>query len=181
MKRIEVSDEVYETLKNLTTGFHQSPNDVLATLLNIGLAPDAADEPLIAYLLSTEFRTRFTDADKYLSILGWLAARHAPEFNEFIFSLSGSASGRRYLGLSREAIVEQCQHNQARQIPDTHFWAIMNIDTATKRRFLTRVLEFIGYRDEVIEFVCGAIGMRRTAVRAPLTSSARKTSQPHQS
>lgn len=39
----------------------------------------------------------------------------------------------------------------------------MNIDTATKRRFLSRLLEFIGYRDEVIEFVCGAIRMKRAA------------------
>ena len=181
MKNIQVSDEVYETLKNLTTGFHQSPNDVLATLLNVGVSPDAADEPLVGYILGSDFRTRFTDADKYLSILGWVAARHAPEFNEFILTLSGSASGRRYLGLSREAILEQCQNNQARQIPGTHYWAIMNIDTATKRRFLTRVLEFIGYRDDVVDFVCGAIGMRRTPVRPLFTSSAQKTSPPRKS
>jgi negative modulator of initiation of replication len=166
MKRIEISDEVYETLKRLTTDFHQSPNDVLATLLNIGIAPDANDEPLIGYIVGAEFRTKFTDADKYLAILGWLAARHASEFNEFILSLSGSPGGRRYLGMSRQEIVKQCRHNQARPIPDTHYWAIMNLDTATKRRFLSRVLEFIGYRDGIIDFVCGAIGMRRTLGRA---------------
>lgn len=36
MKKIEVSDQVYDMLKKLTTGFHQSPDDVLATLLNVG-------------------------------------------------------------------------------------------------------------------------------------------------
>ena len=172
MKNIEISDAVYETLKKLTTDFHQSPNDVLATLLNVGAAPHATDEPLIGYVLGSDFRTKFSDADKYLAILGWIAARHAAEFNEFIISVSGSPSGRRYLGLSREAILEQCSHNQARQIPDTHYWAIMNIDTATKRRFLSRVLEFIGYRDEVIDFVCGAIGMRRTPARTPRPANA---------
>ena len=165
MKTIEVADEVYETLKKLTTDFHQSPNDVLATLLNVGVALNATDEPLIAYVLSSDFRAKFTDADKYLAILGWIAAKHSFEFNEFILSLSNSPSGRRYLGLSREAIVEQCRHNQARQIPNTHYWAIMNIDTATKRRFLTRVLEFVGYRDDVVDFVCGAIGIRRPLAR----------------
>jgi hypothetical protein len=39
----------------------------------------------------------------------------------------------------------------------------MNIDTATKRRFLSRLLEFIGYRDDIIEFACGAIGMKRAS------------------
>ncbi len=166
MKNIEVSDEVYETLKGLTTGFHQSPNDVLAALLNLPASPAADTEPLIVFVLSSEFRAKFTDADKYLAILGWLASKHPSDFNEFILSLSHGASGRRYLGLSREEIVEQCRHNQARQIPGTHYWAIMNIDTATKRRFLSRVLEFIGYREEVAGFVCSSIGMRHPPARA---------------
>jgi negative regulator of replication initiation len=173
MKKIDVSDAVYETLKNLTTDFHQSPNDVLAALLNVGTALDKTDEPLVGFLLDAEFRAKFTDADRYLAILGWIAARHRSEFDEYIHSLSASASGRRYLGLSREDIVEQCRHNQAREIPDTHYWAIMNIDTATKRRFLARVLEFIGYREDVIGFVCGVIGIRHGLRRAatPLAPS----------
>lgn len=173
MKKIDVSDAVYETLKRLTTGFHQSPNDVLATLLNVGAAPGESDEPLVGFLLGAQFRTRFTDADRYLAILGWIAARHGAEFNEFILSLSASPSGRRYLGLSRDEIVEQCRHNQARQIPNTHYWAIMNIDIATKRRFLSRVLDFIGYRENVVDFVCGAIGIRhpRRRIAAPFAPS----------
>ena len=166
MKNIDVSDEVYEELKKLTTDFHQSPNDVLTAMLNLGVAPSAISEPLIGYLLGSEFRTKFTDADKYLAILSWIAAQHASDFNEFIVSLAGSPSGRRYLGLSREEIVEQCRHNQARQIPDTHYLAIMNIDTATKRRFLSRVLEFIGYLEEIVDAVCGAIGMRHSGGRS---------------
>jgi len=167
MKKIDVSDDVYEALRRLTTDFHQSPNDVLSNLLNAGGAPGYTDEPLVSFLLGADFRARFTDADRYLAILSWIAARHSTEFNEFILSLSHSRSGRRYLGLSREEIVEQCRHNQARQIPCTHFWAIMNIDTATKRRFLSRVLEFIGYRDDLIELVCGVIGVRRSFSRRP--------------
>ncbi len=167
MKSIDVSEEVYEALKKMTTDFHQSPDDVLAKLLNLRLSPAVADEPLVTYMLSADFRAKFTDADKYLAILSWIATKYASEFNEFIQSL---ASGRRYLGWSREEILRQCRHNQARQIPDTHYWAIMNIDTATKRRFLSRVLEFVGYRDELIELACGAIGMR-----GPLARPARPT------
>ena len=169
MQKIEVSDDVYDMLKRLTTDFNQSPNNVLAALLNIGAVPNASEEPLIGFLMGAEFRTKFTDADKYLAILGWLAAKHGSEFGEFIHSLTSSSSGRRYLGLSREAIVEQCRHNQAREIPNSHYWAIMNIDTATKRRFLSRVLEFIGYRENVIDFICGVIGMRHTPRRLALS------------
>lgn len=157
VKKIEISDDVYAALQELATGFHRTPDDVLASLLNIPRASAESAEPLAAYVLGAEFRAKATDADKYLSILAWVAERHAPEFGEFIRSQS---SGRRFLGLSREEIIEACRHNQARQIAGTQYWAIMNLDTATKRRFLARVLEFIGYRDAVIEFACGAIGLR---------------------
>jgi negative regulator of replication initiation len=157
VKNIEVSDEVYSALQRLATGFHRTPDEVLASLLNVPTGSSEATEPLAAFILSGEFRAKFTDADKYLAVLGWIAVRHAEEFGEFIRAQTG---GRRFLSMNREEIVEACRHNQARQIDGTQYWAIMNIDTATKRRFLARVLEFIGYRDTVIEFVCSAIGMR---------------------
>jgi len=157
MKNIEVSDSVYAALQRLATGFHETPDAVLSRLLNLD-TPDHQDEPIVAYVLSAEFRAKFTDADKYLAILGWLARRHAGDFREFIQTLS---SGRRYLGLSREDVVATCRHNQARQIGDTPYWAIMNLDTATKRRFLARIMDFTGYPDEIIEVVCAAIGMSR--------------------
>lgn len=161
MKNIEVSDEVYAALQNLATGFHQTPDAVLARLLQVPAA-GGTDEPLVAYVLGPELRGLFTDADKYLAILAWIARHHATDFGDFIRS---AASGRRYLGLSREEILEACRHNQARPIQGTPYWAIMNLDTPTKRRFLARVLEFTGYPDEVIEVVCAAIGMRRSARR----------------
>jgi negative regulator of replication initiation len=167
MKRIDVGDEVYNALQKLANGFNQTPDAVLANLLNVQNAPRHAADPLAAFLLSPEFRGKFTDADKYLSILGWISARHSGEFNEFIRAQSG---GRRYLGLNRDEIVEACRHNQARQITGTPYWAIMNIDTATKRRFLSRVLEFTGYREEIIEFACNSIGMRRFARRGRFTA-----------
>ena len=167
VKNIEVTDEVYAALQQLATGFHRTPDDVLASLLNVPRTSPEAAEPLAAFVVSAEFRTKFTDADKYLSILAWIAERHAAEFGEFIRS---QTSGRRYLSLSREEILENCRHNQARQIDGTQYWAIMNIDTATKRRFLARVLEFIGYRDSVIEFTCSAIGMRGAVRRGRLTA-----------
>jgi negative regulator of replication initiation len=165
VKRIEVSEDVYERLKSLTTDFGQSPNDVLTRLLDVGAERDDSKEPFVSFILGTEFRTKFTDADKYLGILSWISMKHGSEFKEYIRSLSSGSSGRRYLGLTQSEIVEQCRHNQARQIPNTQFWAIMNIDTATKRRFLSRVLEFVGYDDDLIEFACGVIGARHASRR----------------
>jgi negative modulator of initiation of replication len=65
--------------------------------------------------------------------------------------------------MTAEQIRATCSHNQARQIPGTHFWAIMNLDTSTKRRFLRRLLVFVGARDEVIEHVTGIFGRRKAA------------------
>lgn len=163
VKKIEISDDVYDALQNLATGFHRTPDAVLASLLNLpAAAPDAA-EPIAAFILSVEFRSKFTDAEKYLALLGWLATRHPADFGEFIRSLEG---GRRYFGMSREEILETCRHNQARQIDGTCYWAIMNIDTPTKRRFLARVMEFVGYRESVIDFACAAIGMKGSSRRS---------------
>ena len=159
MKNIEISDEVYDSLQKLATGFHRTPDDVLASLLKVPAGSPEAAEPLAAFALSVEFRSKFTDADRYLALLGWIAERHPADFGEFIRSLPG---GRRYLSLSQEEILAACRHNQARQIDGTQFWAIMNIDAATKRRFLARVLEFVGYREEVSEFACGLIGPKRS-------------------
>lgn len=165
MKTIDVSDEVYEALQDLATGFNRTPDAVLAALLNTPTGSPEAAEPIAAFVLGTEYRAKMTDADRYLALLGWIAERHRADFGEFIRSLPG---GRRFLGLSREEILATCRHNQARQIDGTQFWAIMNLDTATKRRFLARVLEFVGYRAEVIAFVCNFIGQRRAARGARL-------------
>src|SRR5258707_468840 len=97
MKNIEISEDVYAALQKLANGFNQTPNAVLAGLLNLSSAPRGAADPLASYVVSADFRGKFTDADKYLAILGWVAVRHAGEFNEFIRSQAG---GRRYLSLS---------------------------------------------------------------------------------
>lgn len=167
MKQIDITEDVYDALKRLTTDFNQSPNDVLASLLHLPVSSATQNDPLTAYLYSADFRSKFTDAEKYLAILSWIAEQHPADFREYIESL---VRGRRYLSMSREDILAQCRHNQARRIPGTPFWAIMNIDTPTKRRFLSRVLEFCGYREELIDFTCNIIGMRRPARRISLAA-----------
>ena len=160
MKHIELSDAVYAALQRLATDAGATPDEVLASLLSVPAASPEAAEPLAAFVVGAEFRTASTNDDKYLALLGWVATRHAEEFAEFI---RGQSGGRRYLSMSREEIVEACRGHRARQIDGTQYWAVLNLDAATKRRFLGRLLEFIGYRDAVIDFVCGAIGLRGAA------------------
>ena len=167
MKRIEVSDEVYAALQRLAARAHATPDEVLLSLLSVPAASPESAEPLAAFVVGAEFRTASTDDDKYLGLLGWIATRHAEEFGEFIRRQSFH---RRYLSLSQEEILEACRHNHARQIDGTQYWAVLNLDAATKRRFLARLLDFIGYRDAVIDFVCGVIGLRGVTPRRPDTA-----------
>lgn len=158
MKTIEVSDEVHAELTRLAAESRRAPTAVLAALLHLPVSPEMGSDPLISFLAGPTLRTKTTDAERYLAILGWVAERQPSDFREYILSLT---SGRRYLGLDREEIIAQCRHNQARPIPGTPYWAIMNLDTPTKRRFLARVLEFTGHRPEVVAFACEAIGRPR--------------------
>lgn len=161
MKTIEVTPEVHAELQRLAAESRRAPSQVLAALLHLPTSPDLGSDPLIAFLLGAALRTKATDAERYLALLSWVAERHPGDFREYILSLT---SGRRYLGLNRDEIVAQCRHNQARPIPGTPYWAIMNLDTPTKRRFLARVLEFTGYRPEVVEYACQVFGRPRLVI-----------------
>ena len=115
------------------------------------------DEHGLEVTRRAEFTAHTDPIERYLALLAWCALNYAGDFADFI---SHQESGLRYLALNRDEINEARSRNHARQIDGTQYWAIMNIDTATKRRFLARVLEFIGYRDTVTEFVCSVIGMK---------------------
>jgi negative modulator of initiation of replication len=156
MPQLPVSAELAGQLERAARERGCSVEQLLASLLGgaAGSSP-ASEHPLIAYTLSSEFRIKFSDADRFLALLGAIAARQPAEFNDFVSHLE---SRRKYVGLSADEIRETCRHNQARQIPGTHFWAIMNLDTATKQRFLRRLLVFVGETDEVIAAVLATLG-----------------------
>lgn len=161
MPQLTISPDLATQLERRARERGCSVEQLLATLLrggDSGAAP-ASDHPLVAYTLSPEYRVKFSDADRFLALLGWVAAQQPAEFADFVSHLD---SRRKYVGLSPEEIRETCQHNQARQIPGTHFWAIMNLDTPTKQRFLRRLLVFVGETDEVIEAVAATLGGGRS-------------------
>jgi negative regulator of replication initiation len=154
MAKLELTAEMQAKLAAAAEARGCSPAELIGVLLESPIVTTPA-HPLVAYTLSAEFRAKFSDAERYLALLAWIAKHHAPEFSDFI---AHHASGRKYLGLSAEEIRETCRHNQARLIDGTHYWAIMNLDTPTKRRFLRRLLVFVGTSDEVIAHVTSTIG-----------------------
>jgi len=155
MKKVEISDEAYAALERLAAAKNLSPADLLAALVDPARPPLAGDT-LLFYLAGAEF-TRLADPiDRYLDLLAWCAKNYATDFADFI---SHQESGRRYLALSREEVNETRNHNRARQIDGTQFWAVMTIDDATRGRFVRRLLEFIGCHDETVAHACRALGL----------------------
>lgn len=145
MKNVELSDEVYEILQRLAAAQHVAPADLLSALLGTGQA--ICGDHLLFHLTSAEFSKLTDSAERYLALLGWVARHHAMDFADFI---SHQASARHYLMLSPTDIDAVRQQHHTRQIGGTQYWAVMNIDHATKNRFVRRLLEFIGCHDETV-------------------------------
>jgi negative modulator of initiation of replication len=101
-----------------------------------------------------EIATQAGPTERYLALLAWCAQNHPADFADFV---SHQASGLHYLMLSREEIRQIRSRNHARQIAGTQFWAVMNIDAASRRRFVRRLLEFIGCQDETVAQACSLL------------------------
>ena len=163
MKSVELSDAAYAALEQLAGAKGTTPAGIIAALLGVS-RPPVTDDALLFYLTSPEFTALADSADRYLALLGWVAKSYAMDFADFI---AHQESGRRYLALSRDDIQELRQRNRARPIQATQYWAVMSIDPATKRRFVCRLLEFIGCHDETVALACRALDLGETAPAAP--------------
>lgn len=119
-------------------------------------ASQSSSDSLLEFLGGLLFSVLPDPAERYLALLAWCATNHASDFRDFI---SQQESGHRYLMLSRDELLEVRAHNHARQIDGTQYWAVMAIDTKSQRRFVRRLLEFIGCRDEPVAAAWGAIGL----------------------
>lgn len=155
VKKLELSDEAYAALTRLAAAKGLAPSELVATLVD-STRPPLAGDSLLFYLAGTEFSRLSDPTERYLALLAWCACHYAADFADFISHLE---SGRRYLTFNRDEINEVRTHNQARQIDGTQFWAVMTIDDATRRRFVCRLLEFIGCHDETVTHACDALGL----------------------
>lgn len=103
-----------------------------------------------------EFRALESDADRYIALLAWVARNYAAEFTDFVEHLE---SGRRYAGMTPAEIRQARGQHRARQIPGTHFWAILDLGAEARRRFLRRLLVFVGLPDEAIAQAAAVPGL----------------------
>ncbi|HEY8994342.1 MAG TPA: hypothetical protein VIM71_06765 [Lacunisphaera sp.] len=161
MKKVELSDETHAALQRLAAAKNLSPAELIAALVGPERPPLAGDH-LLFHLAGADFSNLHDPTERYLNLLAWCAKNYATDFADFI---SHQESGRRYLACSRDEINEVRAHNQARQIDGTQFWAVMTIDDETRRRFVCRLLEFIGCHDETVAEACRALGFPATAPR----------------
>ena len=155
MKKVELSDEAFIALQRLAVAKNLSPTELIEALIGPGRPPLAGDH-LLFYLASAEFAAITGTSERYLALLSWAAQNYSCDFADFI---SHQESGRRYLMLNRDEINEVRSHNHARQLDGTQYWAVMTIDDATKRRFICRLLEFIGCHDETVTQACRALDL----------------------
>jgi hypothetical protein len=153
MPRIELSPEVHAALVRLAAAKNLAPDELLALLLDPS-RPALAGDTLLFHLASAGFTSLTDPTERYLALLGWCARNYACDFADFI---SHQESGRHYLAWNRDEINEARARNQARQIEGTQFWAVMTIDAASKRRFVRRMLEFIGCHDETVTLACRSL------------------------
>jgi negative regulator of replication initiation len=154
MKKVELSDQAYAALTRMAEAKNLSPAQLIATLVDPD-RPALAGDSLLFHLIGAEFTSLDQPVDRYLALLAWCGKNYATDFADFV---SHQESGRRYLAWNRAEINEARARNQARQIDGTPFWAVMTIDDSVKRRFVCRLLEFIGCHDETVALACRALG-----------------------
>lgn len=168
MKTIELSDETYAALHRLAAERNLTVDELLAALVceaNAFLNGDS----LLLFLGGPEFRALTDPTERYLALLGWCATHHASDFADFI---AHQESGHRYLMLTPDEILEVRAHNHARQIDGTQFWAVMTIDAKSQRRFVRRLLEFIGCHDQTVAEACRVLGLHADSEPSRLRGAA---------
>lgn len=162
MKTIELSDETWAALHHLAKSRKLNLEELISTLVRESHAA-LGDDNLRVFLAGAELRALTDPTERYLALLAWCATNYASDFADFI---SHQESGHRYLMLSHDEVQAVRAHNHARQIDGTQYWAVMTIDPKSKRRFVRRLLEFIGCHDQTVAEACRTLGLDDAADRA---------------
>jgi hypothetical protein len=163
MKTVELSDETCAALESLAASKGLTLDQWLTAMLREG-HPLLDGDNLVLFLTSAGFRALVDPTERYLALLAWCATNYASDFADFI---SHQESGHRYLMLSPDEVHAVRAHNHARPIDGTQYWAVMTIDPRSKRRFVRRLLEFIGSRDETVSEACRALGLSASDSERP--------------
>ncbi|QET77921.1 replication initiation negative regulator SeqA [Aeromonas veronii] len=169
MKTIELDDDLYFYIASQTRHIGESASDILRRLLEqpahqrVPVAePVAVAQPstvatqqgLQALLDSGELQKEDKSINRFMLVLSTLY-RDNPEG----FTQATEIKGRKrvYFSQDPEALRASGSTTKPKPVPETPFWVITNTNTSRKQNMVAQLMASMGYGEEVIAQVCGAI------------------------
>ncbi|MFM5519827.1 MULTISPECIES: replication initiation negative regulator SeqA [Aeromonas] len=171
MKTIELDDDLYFYIASQTRHIGESASDILRRLLEQpaqGAASAAVAEPapaapsravaapqgLQALLDSGELQQEEKSINRFMQVLSTLYRDDPVGFTQ-----ATEIKGRKRVYFSRdpEALRASGSTTKPKPVPETPFWVITNTNTSRKQNMVAQLMSSMGYGDEVIAQVCGAI------------------------
>ncbi|TNI91788.1 replication initiation regulator SeqA [Aeromonas allosaccharophila] len=169
MKTIELDDDLYFYIASQTRHIGESASDILRRLLEqpahqrVPVAePVAVVQPsavatrqgLQALLDSGELQKEEKSINRFMQVLSTLYRDDPVGFTQ-----ATEIKGRKRVYFSRdpEALRASGSTTKPKPVPDTPFWVITNTNTSRKQNMVAQLMASMGYGEEVIAQVCGAI------------------------
>ncbi|RRA90971.1 replication initiation negative regulator SeqA [Aeromonas veronii bv. sobria] len=169
MKTIELDDDLYFYIASQTRHIGESASDILRRLLEqpahqgvpvaepVAVAQPSAvatQQGLQALLDSGELQKEEKSINRFMLVLSTLY-RDNPEG----FTQATEIKGRKRVYFSRdpEALRASGSTTKPKPVPETPFWVITNTNTSRKQNMVAQLMASMGYGEEVIVQVCGAI------------------------
>ncbi|MFQ2164504.1 replication initiation negative regulator SeqA [Aeromonas hydrophila] len=169
MKTIELDDDLYFYIASQTRHIGESASDILRRLLEQPAnqaapvaAPVTTAQPhavadamgLEALLDSGELQKEEKSINRFMQVLSTLYRDDPVGFTQ-----ATEIKGRKRVYFSRDpdALRASGSTTKPKPVPETPFWVITNTNTSRKQNMVAQLMTSMGYGDEVIARVCGAI------------------------
>ncbi|QHB82028.1 replication initiation negative regulator SeqA [Aeromonas veronii] len=169
MKTIELDDDLYFYIASQTRHIGESASDILRRLLEqpahqgVPVAePVAVAQPstvatqqgLQALLDSGELQKEEKSINRFMQVLSTLYRDDPVGFTQ-----ATEIKGRKrvYFSQDPEALRASGSTTKPKPVPETPFWVITNTNTSRKQNMVAQLMASMGYGEEVIAQVCGAI------------------------
>ncbi|MBL0572570.1 replication initiation negative regulator SeqA [Aeromonas hydrophila] len=169
MKTIELDDDLYFYIASQTRHIGESASDILRRLLEQPAnqaapvtEPVTTAQPhtvadamgLEALLDSGELQKEEKSINRFMQVLSTLYRDDPVGFTQ-----ATEIKGRKRVYFSRDpdALRASGSTTKPKPVPETPFWVITNTNTSRKQNMVAQLMTSMGYGDEVIARVCGAI------------------------
>ncbi|MFQ2222811.1 replication initiation negative regulator SeqA [Aeromonas enteropelogenes] len=169
MKTIELDDDLYFYIASQTRHIGESASDILRRLLEQPVQvtapvtePVTAPQPVAArsnqgvqaLLDSGELQKEEKSINRFMQVLSTLYRDDPAGFTQ-----ATEIKGRKRVYFSRDpdALRASGSTTKPKPVPQTPFWVITNTNTSRKQNMVAQLMSSMGYDDEVIARVCGAI------------------------